>query len=59
MDQRANERFYKRRNRGSDGLGVKQESKERSIREQGIDGRSDGYRTRWTGDQAMDHGAIE
>ena len=41
-----NERFYKRRNRGSDGSGSKErdkeESKDRSIREQAIDGRSDG-----------------
>ena len=33
----------------------KEESKERSIREQGIDGRSDGYHTRWIGDQPGSH----
>ena len=60
---RMSERFYKRRNRGSDGSGSKErdkeESKDRSIREQAIDGRSDGCHNRWIGEQAMDQGAIE
>ena len=36
-----------------------QESKDRSIREQAIDGRSDGCHNRWIGEQAMDQGARE
>ena len=61
MDQRAAELAILQAEKSGSGSQErdKEESKDRSIREQAIDGRSDGCHNRWIGEQAMDQGAIE